>query len=119
MVVRSTIELKEGVAVELLATPSLYRVAKQRGIDLVADANTDATGVMLSYLKMIYCAAINAWDVRRVDEPKLGAFPYKYADFDEWAWSNQPAFTEAVRFVFSALTGKELQAAEGKDVKKK
>lgn len=106
--VRQTIELKDGVAVELLVTPALYAVAKRRGIDPVADAN--AGDVTTSYIKVIYCAAILAWEVAAVDDPKRGEFPYKYGDFFAWAWADQERFSRALADVYEALTGKKLEA---------
>ena len=115
--VRYTIELREGVTVELLVTPALYSVAKKRGIDLVADLN--AGDWTTSYIKTIYCAAILAWEVAAVDNPKLGDFPHKYGDFHEWAWADSERFTGVVKKVFQALTGKTLEEATAAGVKKK
>ena len=113
--VRFNVELKDGVAVELLVTPALYSVARKRGIDVTADLN--AGDWVTSYIKTIYCAAINAWEVRAVDDPKVGEFPYTYADFHEWAYADTERFTSVVREVYEALTGKKLEEAVA--VKKK
>ena len=115
--VRFTIELREGVTAELLVTPALYSVAKKRGIDLVADLN--AGDWITSYIKTIYCAAILAWEVAAVDDPKRGEFPYKYEDFFAWAWADQTRFKGVVNSVFQALTGKTLEEATAAGVKKK
>ena len=113
--VRINVELKDGVAVELLVTPALYSIAKRRGISLVDDLN--AGDWVTSYIKTIYCAAINAWEVRAVDDPKAGEFPYTFADFHEWAYADTERFTGVVGDVFEALTGKKLSEAVA--VKKK
>lgn len=110
---RTTIELKDGVQVEILVTPALYSVAKRKGIDLVADIN--AGDWQTSYIKMLYCSALNAWEVAAVDDPKMGDFPYKFADFHEWAWADTERLGKIIAFLYEALTGKPL--AEG--VKKK
>ena len=104
---RTSIELKEGVAVEILVTPALYGVAKRRGIDLTADVN--AGDVYASYVKTLYCAAISAWEVAAVDDPKMGDFPYKYADFTDWAWADAARLTRIVAFIYEALTGKRFE----------
>lgn len=104
---RTSIELREGVAVEILVTPALYGVAKRRGMDLAADAN--AGDVYGSYVKMLYCAAIAAWEVAAVDDPKLGEFPYKYGDFYEWAWADTKRLAKMVAFIYEALTGKRFE----------
>lgn len=112
---RTSIELREGVAVEILVTPALYSVAKRRGIDLVSDIN--AGDVYGSYIKMLYCAAISAWEVAAVDDPKRGDFPYKFADFHEWAWADTERLARIVGFLYEALTGKRLEDA-GEVIKK-
>jgi hypothetical protein len=115
--IRLSIELREGVTAELLVTPALYSVAKKRGIDLTADVN--AGDWVTSYIKTIYCAAISAWEVAAVDDPKRGEFPHKYEDFHAWAWEDRDRFTAVVRSVFQALTGKTLEEATAAGVKKK
>lgn len=109
---RTSIELREGVAVDILVTPALYSVAKKRGIDLVADAN--AGDIYTSYIKMLYCAAILAWEVAAVDDPKLGEFPHKYADFHEWAYADAQRLNKTVAFLYEAITGKRFEDI-GKD----
>lgn len=103
---------------EILVTPALYSVARRRGIDLVADAN--AGDVYGSYVKMLYCAAISAWDVAAVDDPKRGEFPYTFADFYEWAWADTERLAKMVAFIYEALTGKRFEdiGKEAAEVKK-
>ena len=108
---RTSIELKEGVAVEILVTPALYSVAKRRGIDLVADIN--AGDWQSSYVKMLYCAAISAWEVAAVDDPSRGEFPYTFADIHEWAWADTARLAKTIGFMYEALTGKPLKDAVG------
>ena len=122
MRIRTTIELGEGVRVEILVTPALYRIAKQRGISLVDDANAGDADPYTSYIKILYCAAINAWEVAAVDDPTMGEFPHKYAEFDEWAWSDKARLGRMINFIYEALTGKTLKDTlkEGvEEVKKK
>lgn len=113
---RTSIELKDGVAVEILVTPALYSVAKRRGIDLVADINAgDWQG---GYIKMLYCAAISAWEVAAVDDPKRGEFPYKFSDIYEWAWADTERLGRIVAFIYEALTGKRFEDIAAEGVKK-
>lgn len=113
---RTSIELKDGVAVEILVTPALYSVAKRRGIDLVSDINAgDWQG---SYIKMLYCAAISAWEVAAVDDPKRGEFPYKFSDIYEWAWADTERLGRIVAFIYEALTGKRFEDIAAESVKK-
>lgn len=116
---RTQIELREGVAVDVLVTPALYRVAKQRGINLVSDSNAGDDDPFTSYIKMLYCAAINAWEVDAVDNPGKGDFPYRYSEFDEWAWSDRARLNKMIQFLYEALTGKPLVQAVSEVKKKK
>ena len=122
------IKLKGGEQVELLATPALFAIAKRRGMTIEADAD-NAADVFSAYTKLIYLAALNAWEVRRYDAPQMGECHYRLMDFVEWASGDAEAFVKAVNFILVALTGKELkdyntgeekaQENEEKDVKKK
>lgn len=122
------IKLKGGEQVELLATPALFAIAKRRGMTIEADAD-NAADVFSAYTKLIYLAALNAWEVRRYDAPQMGECHYRLMDFVEWASGDAEAFVKAVNFILVALTGKELKdyntgeekapENEEKDVKKK
>lgn len=116
MLFRKNIELREGVKVEILVTPALYRVAQSRGIDL-SQSGSDKDP-FTPYIKMLYCAAINAWEVEAIDDPDKGEFPYKYRDFDDWAWTDTERLGKAIEFMYQAITGKPLQKGI-EDVKKK
>ena len=106
--VLQTITLKGGATVELLATPALFAIAKRKGMTIEADAS-NAADVYSAYTKLIYLAALNAWEVRRYDDPAMGEFKYKLMDFVEWGSADVPAFVGAVNFLLSALTNKELK----------
>ena len=103
-----TITMKGGAHVELLATPALFGIAKRRGMTIEADAD-NAAEVFSAYTKMIYLAALNAWEVRRFDNPDMGECGYRLMDFVEWASYDAEAFAKAIEFVLYALTGKELK----------
>lgn len=106
--VLQTIKLKGGAEVELLATPALFDIAKKRGMTIEADAD-NMMEVYSAYTKMVYLAALNAWDVRRYDRPTMGECPYTLMDFVEWSSSNTDDFVNAINFVLCALTGKDLK----------
>lgn len=78
------IKMKGGAQVELLATPALFDIAKKKGMSIEADAD-NVTEVYSAYTKLVYLAALNAWEVRRYDAPDMGECPYKLMDFVEWA----------------------------------
>lgn len=104
---------------ELLVTPALYGVAAKRSIDLAVDAMAGNQGVLVSYIKMAYCAAVNAWEVAAVDDPDVGECPYKYADFDAWAWADTERLGDLIAFMYEAMTGKSLKGALAEEVKKR
>lgn len=108
-----TIKMKGGV-VELLATPALFGIAQRKGMTIEADSE-DVTEIYTAYTKLIYLAALNAWEVRRYDNPQMGECEYKLMDFVEWVSNDAEGFVKAVNFVLSALTHKELKdyATEG------
>lgn len=110
------IRLKGGEQVELLATPALFAVAKRKGMTIEADAD-NAAEVFSAYTKLIYLAALNAWEVRRYDSPEMGECTYRLMDFVEWASNDTDAFVKAVNFVLCALTGKELKDYAGEGAK--
>ena len=103
-----TIKMKGGAQVELLATPALFAIARKRGMTIEADSDNVAE-VFSAYTRLLYLAALNAWDVRRYDDPGMGDFPYKLMDFVEWASADMDGFVKAISFVLAALTGKELK----------
>lgn len=120
MQVLHTIRMKGGEQVELLATPALFGIAKRKGMTIEADAD-NLPDVMLAYTKLIYLSALNAWEVRRFDNPSMGECDLQLMDFVKWAHADRDAFTKAINFVLSALTNKELKdyATEGEKVAEK
>lgn len=108
-----TIKMKGGV-VELLATPALFGIAQRKGMTIEADSD-NASEIYSAYTKLIYLAALNAWEVRRYDNPSMGECKYQLMDFVEWASNDAEGFVNAINFVLSALTHKELKdyATEG------
>ena len=111
-----TIKMKGGV-VELLATPALFGIAQRKGMTIEADSE-NTSEVYSAYTKLIYLAALNAWEVRRYDNPSMGECQYKLMDFVEWASNDAEGFVNAINFVLSALTHKELKdyaTGEAKD----
>jgi len=115
---RKIIELEQGVTAELLVTPALYGVASRRGMDLRPVSNEPAD-IISSYIRLVFCAAVNAWEVRAMDEPTIGEFPYTFSQFNDWAWGNQPEFGRVMNFAYTALTGKTIREGAQEEVKKK
>ena len=133
--VLETIKMKGGAQVELLATPALFSIAKRKGWKIEADA-TEVADVYAAYSKLICLAAMNAWEVRRYDNPEIGEFKYTLMDFTEWTAEDPVRFAKTINFLLCALTNKDMKECvnesektaenaqktankEGEDVKKK
>lgn len=120
---RTVLELKAGVKVEVLFTPSMYMHARRRGMHIEAEAD-DPAQVMMAYTQVMYLAAINAHEVRRFDDPALGDFPYSLMDFVEWSSACPDEFRRVLNTALQCIIGKSLAelekepAPEEKDVKK-
>ena len=102
------IRLKGGEQVELLATPALFAIAKRKGWKIEADA-TSAADVYAAYSKLIYLAALNAWEVRRYDAPEIGDFKHTLMDITEWCSEDPVRFAKTINFLLCALTNKDLK----------
>lgn len=122
--VRHSVNIK-GVEVELLFTPSLFRVLRDKGMTVsvqrTGDEREDLLAALDEYLKLIYAAAVNAWDAKRIDAPEMGVFPLKFIDFKEWQVNYPSDFSESVDACFMALKGRPLKEVveETGDSKKK
>jgi hypothetical protein len=112
--VRTTIEIRQGVKVEVLFTPRLYSFKGMEGVDFTAD-KSEAGSVFALYADILYCAALNIWTLQGNDTEE---FPYHRADFHEFSMADPKAFGKAVNFALEALTGKGLKdfASEGEKV---
>ena len=101
------ITLKDGVDVMLLLTPSLFAIAKERGVVLSADAGNQQA-VMDLYTKIIWLAALNYHAAARMDDPALPDFPFAFLDFAAWRGERREEFARMVEVAVQALTGKPL-----------
>ena len=103
---RHRIELKEGVRVDMLFTPSMYERGRERGVRVVIEDSTNALQVTEAYTKLMYLGAVNAWEAERFDSPDMGDFPYRYIDFVEWSGEHPKEFQRLVTEIFQCITGK-------------
>lgn len=127
--VRKTVEISEGVKVELLFTPriSMYQEMIAPLPDLDKDAGV--VKVMERYADIMYFAALNAWELD--GHGTVEDFPCMRGDFHGWMTADPKGFAEGVNFAVRALTGKtakqlvadsekkEAEANGGETVKKK
>ena len=101
------ITIKASVEVMLLLTPSLFAIAKERGVELSADAGNQQA-VMDLYTKIIWLAALNYHAAARMDDPSLPDFPFAFLDFAAWRGERRDEFARIVEVAVQALTGKSL-----------
>ena len=102
--VRRTVEISEGVKVELLFTPrlSMYQETVAALPELSSDAGV--LQVMERYADIMYFAALNAWELD--GHGTAEEFPHTRGDFHGWMQADPKGFAEGVKFAVSALTGK-------------
>lgn len=106
----------EGEKVDLLFTPSLFLLAQRRGVTVTIEDTNNIIEVMDAYTKLFYLSALNAWEVKRFDDPELEEFKFKLIHFSAWATTHQNEFTRLMKTAIAALTyGKD----NSKEVKKK
>lgn len=102
--VRKTVEISEGVRVDLLFTPrlSLY----QQSVAPLPELDGDATviQVMERYADIMYFAALNAWELD--GHGTVEDFPHTRGDFHGWMSADPKGFAAGVKFAVCALTGK-------------
>ena len=114
--VRKTVEISEGVKVDLLFTPriSLY----QKTVTELPELNEDAgfVQVMERYADIMFFAALNAWELD--GHGTVEDFPHKRGDFHGWMAADRKGFADAVKFAVSALTGKTAAQLLAEDEKR-
>ena len=116
---RQTIEM-QGVVVDLLITPSLYKRSLSGKMDLTLHDPDDAAEVWQVYVKHVYLAYLNALDVAAYDGHKGPLKSFELVDFETWAaGEGKERFSQLMRVIVEFKTGKTLEeiAAEKKDKK--
>ena len=111
-----------GVVVDLLITPSLYKRSLTDGLDLTLHDPDDTAEIWQVYVKHVYLAYRNALDVAAYDGHKGPLTMLELADFETWAAGEGKArFGELMRQIVEMRTGKTLEeiAAESKAEGKK
>lgn len=98
------IEIREGVAVNILITPRLFIYKGREGVTLEADGES-IPAVMALYADVLYCGALNWWELSGKDADD---FEYKRIDFHAWATEHQEEFGRIVAKAIKLLSGKSL-----------
>lgn len=113
--VRKTVEISDGVKVELLFTPRISAYKEAFPPLNNGNGNDEFMSVMESYADIMFFAALNAWELD--GHGTVDDFPHKRGDFHGWMSADPKGFGNAVKFAACALTGKsvkELAAQEEK-----
>jgi len=108
--VRTTVEISDGVKVELLFTPRVSVYEETVGPLPDISGETDFLRVMERYADIFYFAALNAWELD--GHGTAEDFPHKRGDFHGWMSADPKGFAATVRFAVAALTGKSLSQIE-------
>lgn len=109
------IEIREGVAVNILITPRLFIYKGREGVTLEADGES-IPAVMALYADVLFCGALNWWELSGKDADD---FEYKRIDFHAWATEHQEEFGRIVAKAIKLLSGKSLvELAEAEKEKK-
>jgi hypothetical protein len=105
---------------EILITPSLFRIAKERNWVIEIQDTSDLIQVAEAYHKMIYCALINAYEVRKWDNPSL-ELNVTLMDIEVWVIQNPDKFAALLNDFVAILTGKDINeiVKDTEQVKKK
>ncbi len=106
---------------ELLIAPSLFRVAKDRGWKIEIKDSEDLIEVTEAYLRLIYCSVINAYEVRKWDNPELEEPDITLIELYEWSAENPVEYGRLLNDFIEILTGKKISEInkEKEIVKKK
>lgn len=107
--VRKTVEIAEGVRVDLLVTPHMAVYEAGAGIAPIPE-DADAQQVAARYADLMYLAALNAWELD--GHGAVEDFPHRRGDFHALMQSDREKFVEVMTFMVSALTGKTVKELE-------
>ena len=103
----------------MLVTPSLFSIARKKGINANIGAGASSIDVHDAFLRIMYCAYLNYAEVERMDNPEYPEPTLKMMDFVVWAADNQKEASEMVEVIFELVTGKSLKKEEEGTEKKK
>lgn len=105
--VRKSIEIADGVKVDLLFTPRLYEFKGFNGVSFEVEGDASQNRILGVYADTFYCAALNAWELDGHGTPE--EFPHTRGDFHAWMQGDPVAFRQTIDFCLRALTGKGLE----------
>jgi len=104
---------------KMLVTPSLFSIARKKGINANIGAGATAIEVHDAFIRIMYCAYLNYAEVERMDNPDFPEPILKMMDFMVWAAENPKEASEMVEVIFELITGKSLKTEETTEKKKR
>ena len=110
------IEIK-GKRVEVLFTPSLFTIVQRNKWDIKVDPE-NLLSVQSGYIKLLYCAIINAYEVNKFDNPDYPNPDVKLIDVEVWATQNAQRLNELIEIFIQSITNKSI-TENAREIKKK
>ena len=110
---RRTIQISDGVNVNLLFTPHLFTFEGVQGASFERDHADDESEAQRSavvfelYADIMFAAALNAWVLDGCGSVEDA--PFKRGDFHAFMTADPENFGKALNFALEALTGKTVQ----------
>lgn len=95
----------DGKRRELLITPSLYKICHEKGWKIEGLTSSD---IFPAYCKLLYAAAVNAYEVRRFDNPKE-EFDLTLLDLEVWAALNRKEMEGLIVISCELLSGQSVK----------
>lgn len=104
---RYTIELGDGVKVQMLFTPHLYSFKGTQGVTFEVEDQSNTAEVIGIYADIMFCAALNAFVLDGHGD--VEDFPHTRGDFHEFMMVSPKSFGKALNFALETLTGKTVK----------
>lgn len=110
---RRTIQISDGVNVNLLFTPHLFTFEGVQGASFERNHANDESEAQRSavvfelYADIMFAAALNAWVLDGCGTVEEA--PFKRGDFHAFMTADPESFGKALNFALEALTGKTVQ----------
>ena len=107
----------EGKRVEVLFTPSLFTIVQRNKWDIKVDTE-NLLSIQSGYIKLLYCAIINAYEVNKFDNPEYPNPNIKLIDVEVWATQNAQRLNELIEIFIQSITNKSI-TENAQEIKKK
>lgn len=99
LITRFAVNLSKDKSVDVLFTPSIFKVAQDHKLDITRGGNT-AFEVMAVYSDILYCAACNYWVI---DGNEMKDAPFTRADFHTFHADNPQEYVRVTELALTAF----------------